>query len=224
LLFPYREAGLVPWKELAKVVRRTAAYLEQCRQFLTGREHGKMKHDAWYAYVYPKNLWLFQKSKLMVQVISKKARYAIENTGAYFTGGGNGPYYGLLLKEGLSPEYALGLLNSRLLDYLLHSISSPFRGGYWSYGKRFIEQLPIRTIDFSNKADKARHDKMVELVTRMMELKKQQVRAPKKQSPSEKQLLDQKLAITDQQIDALVYELYGLTDEEVQIVEGGVQP
>jgi hypothetical protein len=66
----------------------------------------------------------------------------------------------------------------------------------------------------------ARHDKMVELVTRLMELKKQQARAPKKQSPSAKQLLDQRLAITDQQIDALVYELYRLTEEEIRIVEG----
>jgi hypothetical protein len=64
------------------------------------------------------------------------------------------------------------------------------------------------------------HDKMVELVTRMMELKKQQARAPKKQSPSARQLLDQKFAITDQQIDALVYELYGLTEAEVRTVEG----
>ena len=62
---------------------------------------------------------------------------------------------------------------------------------------------------------------MVELVTRMMELKKQQARAPKRQSPSAKQLLDQKLAITDHQIDALVYELYGLTGEEIKIVQGG---
>ena len=67
---------------------------------------------------------------------------------------------------------------------------------------------------------KARHDQMVELVTRMMELKKQQARAPKKQSPSAKQLLDQKLAITDQQIDSLVYELYGLTEAEIRTVEG----
>jgi adenine-specific DNA-methyltransferase len=67
---------------------------------------------------------------------------------------------------------------------------------------------------------KVRHDKMVGLVTRMMGLKKQQARAPKKQSPSAKQLLDQKLAITDHQIDAPVYELYGLTEEEVRIVEG----
>jgi hypothetical protein len=62
---------------------------------------------------------------------------------------------------------------------------------------------------------------MVELVTRMVELKKQQVRAPKKQSPSAKQLLDQKLAITDQQIDQLVYGLYGLTEGEIRIVGGG---
>ena len=47
----------------------------------------------------------------------------------------------------------------------------------------------------------ARYDKMVELVTRMLELKKQQARAPKKQSPSARQLLDQKFAITDKQID-----------------------
>jgi type II restriction/modification system DNA methylase subunit YeeA len=63
---------------------------------------------------------------------------------------------------------------------------------------------------------------MVDLVTRMMELKKKQARAPKKQSPSARQLLDQKLAVTDHQIDALVYELYGLTEEEVRIVEGGL--
>ena len=61
---------------------------------------------------------------------------------------------------------------------------------------------------------------MVELVTRMMELKKQQARASKKQSPSARRLLDQKLAITDRQIDQLVYELYGLTEYEIEIVEG----
>ena len=44
----------------------------------------------------------------------------------------------------------------------------------------------------------------------------------KNQSPSAKQLLDQELAITDHQIDALVYELYGLKEEEIRIVEGDV--
>jgi type II restriction/modification system DNA methylase subunit YeeA len=65
-----------------------------------------------------------------------------------------------------------------------------------------------------------RHDELVELVTRMLDLKKQQARAPKKQSSSDRQLLDQKIAVSDQQIDALVYELYGLNDNEVGTVGG----
>jgi len=36
---------------------------------------------------------------------------------------------------------------------------------------------------------------------------------------NEKKALQRQIAATDGQIDALVYELYGLTDEEVKIVE-----
>jgi hypothetical protein len=44
-----------------------------------------------------------------------------------------------------------------------------------------------------------------------------------KQSPStpqEKEMLKREIAATDGQIDALVYELYGLSPEEIEIVEG----
>ncbi len=64
----------------------------------------------------------------------------------------------------------------------------------------------------------ARHDKMVELVERMLELHKQ---LPKAKTPHEQESLERTIAATDNQIDALVYELYGLTEEEVRIVEGG---
>jgi hypothetical protein len=40
-------------------------------------------------------------------------------------------------------------------------------------------------------------------------------------SDSEKAVLQNAVTATDQQIDALVYELYGLTPEEIQLVEGG---
>jgi hypothetical protein len=38
-------------------------------------------------------------------------------------------------------------------------------------------------------------------------------------TPSEKEMLQRQIDATDQQIDKLVYELYGLTDEEIRIVE-----
>ena len=38
--------------------------------------------------------------------------------------------------------------------------------------------------------------------------------------PHEKQMIQRQIDATDGQIDALVFELYGLTDEEIKIVEG----
>jgi hypothetical protein len=38
---------------------------------------------------------------------------------------------------------------------------------------------------------------------------------------SEKAVLQNAVTATDQQIDALVYALYGLTPEEIKLVEGG---
>lgn len=40
-------------------------------------------------------------------------------------------------------------------------------------------------------------------------------------APHEKELLERQIKITDNQIDRLVYELYGLTEEEIRVVEGG---
>lgn len=142
--------------------------------------------------------------KLIVQVISRTGRYAYDDAGCYFTGGGNGPYYGVRWRnpdDQHSLLYLSGVLNSRLLDMYLHRVSTPFRGGYWSYGKRFIVQLPIRTIDFSDPADKAQHDKMVSLVRTMLDLYKQLAAA---KTAHEKTMLQRQIAATDHQIDQLV--------------------
>jgi len=79
-----------------------------------------------------------------------------------------------------------------------------------------LKSLPIRTIDFSDPQDVARHDKMVSLVERMLDLHK---RLAETKAGHEKTLLQRKIEATDKQIDRLVYELYGLTEEEIKIVE-----
>ncbi len=38
--------------------------------------------------------------------------------------------------------------------------------------------------------------------------------------PADRALYQRQIEATDRQIDALVYELYGLTEEEIAIVEG----
>jgi len=74
----------------------------------------------------------------------------------------------------------------------------------------------FRPINFSAPADKSRHDRMVKLVERMLALH-QQLAAAKLEH--EHIALKRQIAATDRQIDHLVYELYGLTEEEIKIVE-----
>ncbi len=65
--------------------------------------------------------------------------------------------------------------------------------------------------------DVARHDRMVSLVTQMLDL---HARLAAESVPQEKTALQRRIDQTDRQIDALVYELYGLTDAEIKVVEG----
>ena len=146
--------------------------------------------------------------------IADHASFALDEAGEYaFTSG-----YGIILKSSLaeSAKYILGLLNSKALDFYLKSISTMMRGGFFRYFTQFIEQFPIRPINFSNPTNKASHDKMVELVERMLSLNKQ---LPKAKTAHDKTILQRQIDATDGQIDRLAYELYGLTDEEIEIVE-----
>ena len=53
-------------------------------------------------------------------------------------------------------------------------------------------------------------------VTQVLDLHKQ---LPKAKTPHERESLQRQIAATDKAIDALVYELYGLTQEEMRTVE-----
>jgi hypothetical protein len=224
LIFPYRlaegKAKLIETETLRTRYPGTWDYLSACAGVLKRRENGKWNHAQWHAFGRSQNLTEMDAPKLVVQVISQTGRYAYDAAGTYFTGGGNGPYYGVRWADPADPHslhYLQGLLNSRLLDWFLHGISTPFRGGYWSYGKRFIEQLPIRAIDFTDKQDRACHEKMVALVEQMLQLHRDLAAA---KTAHDKTLAERQIAATDKQIDRLVYALYGLTDAEIAVVEG----
>ena len=57
---------------------------------------------------------------------------------------------------------------------------------------------------------------MVSLVERMLSLRKQ----PSARTPQEQEMVKREIESTDRQIDTLVYELYGLSPDEIRIVEG----
>ncbi|HEY4761227.1 MAG TPA: TaqI-like C-terminal specificity domain-containing protein [Thermoguttaceae bacterium] len=164
----------------------------------------------------------FNQPKLLVPSIATGSAFAADLSGKYYFvgsgGGGGGGYAITLLPETkFSPLYLLGLLNSSLLDFYIKRTSTPFRGGFLALNRQYIEQLPIRAIDFTNPQDKARHDRMVSLVEKMLALHQQ---LPSAKTAADRDLIQRQIDATDRSIDALVYELYGFTAEEIKIVEG----
>ena len=159
VIFPYDldasdltgKVTLISPSNFAKYYPNTWKYLNENADFLRNREKGKMRHEGWYGYIYPKSISLFAKKKILTPSIAASASFTLDEDGElYFvgSGGGGGGGYGITLKSGVEFEYAylLGLLNSRVLDFYLKLISSSFRGGYYAYNRQYIEQLPIRPL------------------------------------------------------------------------------
>jgi hypothetical protein len=153
--------------------------------------------------------------KILVPDIADRAAFALDATGQFAFASGYGITFKADTRE--TPQYVLGLLNSRVLDFYFKRVSTTLRGGFFRYFTQFIEQLPIRTIDFADPADVARHDRMVALVTQMLDL---HARLAAEGVPHEVAALQRRIESTDRQIDALVYELYALTQDEIKVVEG----
>jgi hypothetical protein len=92
-----------------------------------------------------------------------------------------------------------------------------FSGAYYKFSAPYLKRLPIRRIDFSDRADKTSHDRMVKLVDSMQTLH-QRLAAAK--SEAQKTVIQRQIDATDGEIDRLVYDLYGLTKKEIAVVEG----
>ena len=114
-------------------------------------------------------------------------------------------------------KYLMGILNSRLISFwFVNSFGKLQRKVFPQFKIKELRVFPIRPINFSDPADKSLHDRMVALVERMLALH-QQLAAAK--IGHDKTTLQRQIEATDKQIDQLVYELYGLSEEEIKIVE-----
>jgi hypothetical protein len=169
--------------------------------------------QEWYELQQPQYAYkeFFEGPKIVFPDIATAPRFVLDEAG-YF---GSNTIYFIPRKD----FYLLGLLNSKLGYFYFRVVCAGLEGTgdtYLRFFGQYLEGFPVRTIDFSNLTDKRRHDKMVSLVERMLALHKQ---APR--TPQEQEMVKREIESTDRQIDALVYELYGLSPDEIRIIEGG---
>ena len=124
--------------------------------------------------------------------------------------------YLFALRHASEADYVLGILNSRLFVFLYRLLAIETGRVLAQVKPTVLAQLPIRKIDMLDRADRERHDRMVSLVERMLDLHKQLAAA---KTAHDKTNFQRQIDATDAQIDKLVYDLYGLTPDEIKIVE-----
>ena len=223
VIFPYAagEDGfhLLSERELRQKLPKTYQYLSGRQAALKRRK----QFTEWFGYSAPRNLQLHDRAEIAVPLLADRGLFSLIPPGLRgqlcpMASGGFTIALGSSAK--IRAEYLLGLLNSRLLFWRLRTLSNLFRGDWITCTKQYFGELPIRIIDFSNKSDKSRHDQMVKLVEQMLDLSKRQSAA---KTPQEQTGLARQITATDTQIDALVYQLYDLTPEEIRIVEGATE-
>lgn len=108
-------------------------------------------------------------------------------------------------------KFILGILNSKLIKFYWQLMFSDFKNSFPQVTIFSLNQLPIVKTNTENQK------KMIQLVEQMLKAKNKlnTVKIDKDKTYYKRRCYE-----LDQQIDNLVYELYGLIDNDIRIVEG----
>ena len=194
VLFPYdlssERATLLSEKTLRSDFPGAWKYLKACENRLRARERGKMDGPGWWAYIYPKNLDQFEQPKVMLPDYNDHPAAALDLKGGYYSI----TAYCLTLRgdSPISLPILTCLLNSNLLFWILGKTGTALQRGFVRFMPQYLDKLPIAI------PDKERHRTLERIAQRAM---KEGYEAVK------------------EDLNREVYRLYGLTDEEITIVE-----
>jgi len=114
--------------------------------------------------------------------------------------------------------YLLGIANSRLMGFFWRVMFADFKTSFPQVTIFSLGQLPMRVLDPTLPADRTLRDRMVILVDRVLGL---HAELHGTKTEYETASVERQISAVDAQIDQLVYELYGLTEEEIRIVQEG---
>ena len=221
LIYPYLSKGnrteLISEEDLTQFFPVIWEYLCSQKQSLTGRQYFDESSKAWYELWCERSFLQQESNKIIVPELASSNRFAYCTESIFYLDTACG-----IITQNKNPDtylYLLGVLNSSLLEFYYKQTTVPKAGGFHIYKTMFLNQLPIRLIDFNNPAEKKMHDDLVTLADRMLELNRRL--APlRNMDCNEKDELAREIKRTDEEIDHLVYDLYGLSEEEIKTVEG----
>ncbi|KKK62712.1 hypothetical protein LCGC14_3001590, partial [marine sediment metagenome] len=187
-------------------------FIDQFKKEITCKEVATGKHPI-YALHRPRKERIFSKDKKLVGVITEdEIVIALDDNKLFATDG----LYVFGVKESGNIYYLMALLNSNLYKFIYRLFAIESGRSLAQVKPTVLNKLPIRIINQSNIEEKSIESRIIELSKAMIELNNQLSSA---KMPTDKTAIQRQITATDNQVDQLVYKLYGLTKKEIKIIE-----
>lgn len=190
------------------------------KQYLMGKDINKylinplkerfIKYGEWLAE--PRRTAPFEKTKIIVRQTSDIIRASLDENKYYNL---NNIYNIEIVDDDYNYYYVLALLNCKLMEYIYHKVVPEKNRVFAEIKKVNLDKIPIKIL--KNKNDIRISQDLINLSKSMIKLNKNFLALS---TPTDKTALQRQIDATDKNIDKLVYELYGLTEDEIKVVEG----
>ena len=146
----------------------------------------------------------FEKEKIVWQEMSLEPSFAYDDKKFY-------TLQTAYIMTGENLKFILGLLNSKISKWYMQNLAYSLSEGAQRWIKQYVEQIPLPPI---TPQTQPLADQIVQKVDHILSL----TQSPDYEINKEKQ---EKVKEIEKEIDQLVYKLYGLTEEEIKLIEGG---
>ncbi len=174
------------------------SYLESYKDVLKKRNEVANGLYPWYRLERPRNKTVFDaKEKIVVPYRAENNRFAYDNA-QFFNDGGD--IRAIIINNGnVNIKFILSVLNSKLIDWFYGFIGKP-KGKVREYFNKPLSLIPIKKISLNDQKP------FITLIDQILTAKQKDPQAD--------------TSALEKKIDEMVYKLYGLTDDEIAIVEG----
>jgi len=214
-VFPYKyisdkEVELISEKTLKEKYPKAHDYLKAKSNYLKTREKGRwLNSPNWFEFSRKQNFECQKMKKILVPGLATNARYTLADETVFIDQGS----YGVILNDKHKPleKFILGILNSKLLDFIFKASSGTLSGGYYSYQTKYLSELPIKI-----PKDKSVIETVVKNVETLIEINKELANT-KLQNRIDQ--LDLKILHYENKLNDIVYQLYDLSEAEIKIIK-----
>ncbi len=205
VIYPYFEKEgntcLYSEDDLKRNFPETYKYLYSNRDVLASRKDSRVTMEEkghWYGLVRFGKKEMFNKLKIISPGEVQSHKFCLDDTKSGFS---CARVFAITLNNSeYDIKYILGIMNTEIMKNFIQSIASLKSGGYYQYSSNILNRCPIPS------ATPAQQKPIIDLVDKIL--------AAKKANPQADTIKE------EAEIDRLVYQLYGLSEDEIKVVEG----